>query len=65
MSESDPRADPPERAQARRDEPAKNPSGNKPDDSGPGKADVIALGVGCLIVIIFFVAIGLVGLTRE
>lgn len=31
----------------------------------PGKADALALGIGCLVFIIFFIAIVLVGSMRE
>lgn len=36
----------------------------KPDDA-PNKGDVIALGIGCVVVLIFLVAIILVGVSRE
>lgn len=34
-------------------------------DDEPGKADVIALGIGCLVFVIMFVAVVLVGMTKE
>lgn len=33
-----------------------------PPDKPPGKGDVIALGIGCLVFLIMFVAIVLVGM---
>jgi hypothetical protein len=36
----------------------------KPDDA-PGWADVAAIGIGCLVVVIFFAAIILVGIMRA
>jgi hypothetical protein len=42
---------------------------SKPDDRPPGKSsdkgDLIALGIGCLVVLIMFVAIVIVAATRE
>lgn len=35
----------------------------KPDDA-PGWADAAAIGIGCLVVVIFFVVIVLVGIMR-
>jgi hypothetical protein len=40
------------------------PTDKKPDDS-PSKGDAAALGIGCLVVLIFLVAIFFVGMTRE
>ena len=36
-----------------------------PADDAPSKGDYLAIGLGCLVVIIFFVAIVVVGMTRE
>ena len=36
----------------------------KPDDA-PSKGDIAALGIGCLVFVLFFIAIVLVGMTRE
>lgn len=36
----------------------------KPDDA-PSKGDMVALGIGCLVFVLFFIAIVLVGMTRE
>jgi len=41
------------------DEPA------APKEVQSNKGDFLALGIGCLVLVIFFVAIVLVGLTRE
>ncbi|MDB4974076.1 MAG: hypothetical protein JWN48_2417 [Myxococcaceae bacterium] len=46
--------------EAPRDEPA----ASKPD-KGPGKGDIAAFGIGCLVFIIFIGAIVLVGFMRE
>ena len=36
----------------------------KPDDA-PSRGDVAALGIGCLVVLIFLIAIIFVGVSRE
>ena len=36
-----------------------------PKEVQSNKGDFLALGIGCLVLVIFFVAIVLVGLTRE
>jgi hypothetical protein len=36
-----------------------------PADDAPSKGDYFAIGLGCLVVIIFFIAIVVVGMTRE
>jgi hypothetical protein len=36
-----------------------------PKDNDPGYKDLAAIGIGCLIFVIFFVAIVIVGVTRE
>jgi hypothetical protein len=51
---SDPAAQPPDPSSPQK----------KPDDS-PSKGDIMALGIGCLVVIIFVIAIIAVGMTRE
>lgn len=47
---------------AERDEESPKPP--KPDDA-PSVGDFAAIGVGCLVVVIFFIAIVMVGMTRE
>lgn len=46
------------------DSPPPVPEKKKPDAS-PGKGDIAAIGIGCLVVLIFLVAIIMVGTTRE
>jgi hypothetical protein len=46
------------------DSPPPAPEKKKPDES-PSKGDVAAIGIGCLVVLIFLVAIIMVGSTRE
>jgi hypothetical protein len=41
------------------------PPADPPKPKGPGYGDVAALGIGCLIFLIFFVAIVIAGYTRE
>lgn len=45
-------------------DPDQKPAKQKPEDA-PSKGDVAALGIGCLVVILFFIAIVMVGATRE
>jgi hypothetical protein len=47
-------------------DPSDAPDGKtKLKDDGPGLRDVAAVGIGCLIFIIFFGAIAIAALTRE
>lgn len=47
-------------------EPENKPDAPPPTPPGPSsKADLAALGVGCLVFVLFFVAIALVGMMRE
>ncbi|MDB4986055.1 MAG: hypothetical protein JWN04_1233 [Myxococcaceae bacterium] len=41
------------------------PEPSKPPVKGPGKGDLAAFGIGCLVFIIFFAAIITVGVMRE
>ncbi len=50
-------------ADSERDEREPEKKALPPD--APSKGDYFALGIGCLVVIIFFVAIVVVGMTRE
>lgn len=34
-------------------------------DDAPSKGDLAAIGIGCLVLVIFFIAIVIVGATRE
>ena len=43
------------------DEPKKP----KPPDDAPSKGDIAAIGIGCLVFVLFFIAIVMVGATRE
>jgi hypothetical protein len=43
----------------------KPPEAPKKGDDAPGKSDALALGIGCLVFVIFFIAIVMVGATRE
>ena len=42
-----------------------NADPTKTAGGGPGKSDVLALGIGCLVFCIFFVAIVVVSIMRE
>jgi hypothetical protein len=44
--------------------PDKPPETKKPDDA-PSRGDIAAFGIGCVVVIIFVIAIIAVGMTRE
>jgi len=37
----------------------------KPAEDAPSKGDLAALGIGCLVFVIFFIAIVIVGAMRE
>jgi hypothetical protein len=37
----------------------------KPPDDAPSKGDIAAIGIGCLVFVLFFIAIVMVGATRE
>jgi hypothetical protein len=45
--------------------PVTTPDAPHKPDEGPGKADVLALGIGCLVVVLFFVGIVIAGMMRE
>jgi hypothetical protein len=47
---------------ASEDSETKKPT--KPDDA-PSKGDIAALGIGCLVFLLFFVAIVMVGASRD
>jgi hypothetical protein len=45
--------------------PSADDSKDKPTENDPGYKDLAAIGIGCLIFVIFFVAIVIAGMTRE
>lgn len=47
------------------DAPRADDHKDKPADNDPGYKDLAAIGIGCLIFVIFFVAIVIAGMTRE
>jgi hypothetical protein len=44
---------------------APNKPAQPPEDDAPGKGDILALGIGCLVFLIMFGAIVLVAISRE
>jgi hypothetical protein len=47
------------------DAPPADDSTDNPKANEPGYKDLAAIGIGCLIFVIFFVAIVIAGVTRE
>jgi len=45
--------------------PPETPEVQKKPDDAPSRGDIAALGIGCVVVIIFVIAIIAVGMTRE
>jgi hypothetical protein len=44
--------------------PPVKPAEPRPDDA-PSKGDIAALGIGCLVLVIFFIALVIVAMSRE
>lgn len=61
MSAPEPQANDVERPQGPKTSADPTPQG----DAGPGKSDALALGIGCLVFCIFFVAIVVVSIMRD
>jgi hypothetical protein len=47
------------------DAPRADDNKNKSGENDPGYKDLAAIGIGCLIFVIFFVGIVIAGITRE
>jgi hypothetical protein len=47
------------------DAPRADAPNDKSTDNDPGYKDLAAIGIGCLIFVIFFVGIVIAGITRE
>ena len=47
------------------DDPEEPANAPKKGDDAPSKGDLAAIGIGCFVVLLFFIAIVMVGATRE